>query len=177
MADHNPAVQLPNSRFIGIDIRPRSFAFLVLEGTNVLDCGSRTCNSADARDCLGQRLRRIIDTYKPETVVMRKSGARRLPYRERYSNAAWFRQVCESSQAAVIEISPDAVRNHFGMHNATTKYEIANAVASFLPDLAWKLPPQRKPWQGEHHRMAIFDAAAVVLTHLESQRSQSTSLA
>ncbi len=157
-------------------MRPRSFSFLVVEGTTVLDCGSRTCNTADARDCLGERLRRILNKYQPETVVIRKSGMRRVSYRERYSNAVAFRQVCESVNARVIEVTPKAVRNYFGVHNATTKYEIANAVASFLPDLAWKLPPHRKSWQGEHHRMAIFDAAAVVLTHMGSESQYPVSL-
>lgn len=166
-----------NPRVVGIDVRPHSFAFIVLEGARVLDFGSRTSNRSDPRDSLGRRLRRILDNYQPQTVVMRKRGARRIAYKERYSNAASLRQVCVDSKAVVVEVGPRAVRRHFKVENAWTKYEIAYAVASFLPELGWKLPPQRKSWQGEHHRMAIFDAAAVALTHLKWTSRPSTQLA
>lgn len=167
MPQQNPAASvISNPRVVGIDVRPHSFAFIVLEDRRVLDFGSRTSSRSDPRDSLSRRLKRILDMYQPETVVMRKRGARKIAYKERYSNAASLRQVCVNSNAVVVEVGPRAVRKHFKVENAWTKYEIAYAVASFLPELGWQLPPQRKSWQGEHHRMAIFDAAAVALTHL-----------
>jgi hypothetical protein len=47
---------------------------------------------------------------------------------------------------------------------------MAQAVAARFPELAPRLPPQRKPWMSEDCRMAIFDAAAFVLALFWSER-------
>lgn len=172
-----PASGLADARILGVDVRPRSFGFVVLEGMNVVDCGSRACELSGPVDCLSQRLLRILETYGPTTVVMRSSGARRLRYQKRSSNAASMRETCIRFGANVVNVRPRAVREHFQNHNARTKYEIAEAVASLLPELGWKLPPQRKPWQSEHHRMAIFDAAAIVLTYVGATTQHPVTLA
>jgi hypothetical protein len=156
-----------NDRLIGLDIRPRGFGFIVLEGSSVLDCGSRSCGRKDSRTCLGQRFQRILETYKPSIVAMRSRRAMRTSAAERRKAlASILRAVARESKIAIVDVNLSAFREYFRLHNARTKYEIAHAVATLLPELAWKLPPQRKIWQSEHHRMSIFDAAAVALVHV-----------
>jgi hypothetical protein len=46
---------------------------------------------------------------------------------------------------------------------ARSRQEIAEAVARSFD----RLPRPRRPWEGPHRRLAIFDAAAVVLTHYQ----------
>ena len=41
------------------------------------------------------------------------------------------------------------------------KYETALSLIRAFPQLEWKLPPRRKPWQPEHRNMCIFDAVAI----------------
>ena len=48
--------------------------------------------------------------------------------------------------------------------DATTKQEIAIAIAERFPELAPRLPRSRKPWMSEDYRMSIFDAVALALT-------------
>jgi len=48
--------------------------------------------------------------------------------------------------------------------DATTKQEIAIAIAERFPELAPRLPRFRKPWMSEDYRMSIFDAVALALT-------------
>lgn len=156
-----------NDRLIGLDVRPRSFAFIVLEGSIVLDCGSRSCGRKDSRSCLGQRLQRILETYTPSLIAMRSHRAMRTSAAgRRKALAGILRAAARKSRVAIVDVNPSALRDYFRLHDARTKYEIAQAVAILLPELAWKLPPQRKVWQSEHHRMSIFDAAAVALAHV-----------
>ena len=46
-----------------------------------------------------------------------------------------------------------------------SKDTIARAIADTLPALKPWLPPKRRIWESEHHSMAIFEAAALALTH------------
>jgi hypothetical protein len=74
----------------------------------------------------------------------------------------------------VISIRRAAIRRYFSRYGATTKYQVAQTVAMMLPELAWKLPSRRKPWENEHFRMSIFDAAAMVIAHLDLPRRDKT---
>jgi hypothetical protein len=46
-----------------------------------------------------------------------------------------------------------------------TRQEVAEAVARHLEPFQQHLPKRRRPWDGEDERMALFSAAAVLLTH------------
>ena len=48
---------------------------------------------------------------------------------------------------------------------ARTRDEIARAVVRHVDVFRHRLPKRRKPWQAEDARMALFSAAALVLTH------------
>jgi hypothetical protein len=80
--------------------------------------------------------------------------------------AAAIKRRTKQHSVEVISIGLATTRRYFGRYNAGTKYQIAQSVATLLPELAWKLPRNHKPWETEHHRMSIFDAAAVVVAHL-----------
>ena len=46
------------------------------------------------------------------------------------------------------------------------KYERAVEIAARFPEIGWKLPSKRKPWESEHYSMSIFTAAALALAYL-----------
>ena len=77
-----------------------------------------------------------------------------------------IKEGAERNNVAVIRIRQSTLLRYFRQYNATTKHEIAQAVAQIIPELAWRLPPKRKPWQSEAHRMSVFDAAAAVIAHV-----------
>jgi hypothetical protein len=47
---------------------------------------------------------------------------------------------------------------------------IAVAIAGQLPALRPWLPPKRRIWESEHYCMAIFEAAALAMTHFAARR-------
>lgn len=159
-------------RLVALDVRPHSFGYIVLEAASVLDCGSRSCKRHDANECLSTRFRTILHKYSPSVVLMNsiRMGTRQVaPTSPRNELAKSLLGVSGAYGTTVVTIAPAAVREYFLAHDAHTKYEIATAVARFLPELAWKLPPQRKAWESEHYRMAIFNAAAIALAHFGSR--------
>jgi hypothetical protein len=52
--------------------------------------------------------------------------------------------------------------------SGTTKDAIAAAIAEMVPELLPWLPRKRRIWESEQHSMPIFEAAALVLTHIEA---------
>lgn len=159
-------------RLIAVEVRRHGFAFVILESRDVLDCGSRTCQRSDAPVCLSLRFRRMLINHCPAVVVMNASGRQRNSSLNDSRNdiARALRRTCNGLRVEVVELSSAAVLAHFAIQNARTKYEIARAVASSLPELSWKLPPQRKAWESEHYRMPVFNAAALGLTYMEQKR-------
>jgi hypothetical protein len=123
------------------------------------------CDKSEFGSCLGQGFDRILKTYNPSALIVRRTRGIHANPRKRIVAAAIKRRA-KLHSVEVISIRSATMRHYFGRYNAATKYQIAQSVATLLPELAWKLPRKRKPWETEHHRMSIFDAAAVVVVHL-----------
>jgi len=71
----------------------------------------------------------------------------------------------ESENLTLARYSRAAVQATFREAGAITRYEIAQAIASYIPAFAHKLPRVQKLWQSEDERLSLFDAAALALTH------------
>jgi hypothetical protein len=56
------------------------------------------------------------------------------------------------------------IKTAFANRNASTKYEIAQAVSRELSDLAPWLPAPKKIWMSEDRWLGMFDAASLALT-------------
>jgi len=153
-----------STRLIGVSIRAHSFGFVVIENKTALDCGVRTCYRAQFDDCLGDRFERILRNYYPSSVIILSARSARAHLKTMSTRNA-IKNVARRNSILTAFIRPIALRCHFAQYHAATKHEIAEAVAHILPELAWHLPPKRKPWQTEHYSMGIFAAAAAVIAH------------
>ncbi len=80
--------------------------------------------------------------------------------------------VAEAEFVELHRYSRVAVKECFAPVGASTKYEIAKAVATQIPAFAHRIPRFRKPWMSEDPRQSLFDAAALGLTffaqHIQS---------
>ena len=72
--------------------------------------------------------------------------------------------VAHKGGATAFTYSRRHVRNAFGQAGKS-KDAIAAAIADQLPALRAWLPRRRRIWESEHHSMAIFEAAALAVTH------------
>jgi len=162
--DPDNLIHPSTARFLGVSVNPRSFGFVIIENGSVLDTGVRSCWTPEFEDCLGSRLQRIVQTYKPSALILRTSQSNNaVPQKKVLLHA--IKRVGKQHNLTTFQIGHSSLRRYFLGYHATTKHEIASAVARLLPELAWQLPRKRKPWESEHYRMAIFDAAAGVVVH------------
>jgi len=171
--DSDNLIRQETGRFLGVSAHPGSFGFVILENGSVLDTGVRSCWTPEFEDCLGSRLQRIVQTYKPSALIFRETASNNPAQRKKVLVRA-LNRVAKRNSLPAFQVSHPMLQRFFLDYQATTKHEIASAVARLLPELAWQLPRKRKPWESEHYRMAIFDAAAGVVVHTTVTRTEST---
>lgn len=119
--------------------------------------------------CL-RKIDRLLDRLTPEVLVLEafeKPGSIR---RSRTANLARAIVALAISRNADVAIYSNAnVRACFGSVGASTRREVAEAVARQIPAIAHRLPRRRKPWEAEDWWMPLFCAAALALTHYQRE--------
>lgn len=166
-------------RVLALDPITKGFGFAVLDGPhNLIDWGLKgTSRWEEPRErwCLRQ-LAELIDFYQPDRVVIEDCLDSR-SRRSQTSRRLIERMLVMARERDVVgrRISQAELRRAFAAEGACTKYERALAIATRFPELAWRVPPIRKPWMSEDSRMGIFDAVALGLAFFSQQRAHQSS--
>jgi Holliday junction resolvasome RuvABC endonuclease subunit len=162
----------PTTRVLAIDPTSKGFGFVVLEGpTRLLDWGSRTVQGNADKACL-RRVSALTGQYDPEVVVLENcDGSRRVPRVRRLIG-----RILEQAKAGGLRASLVSRRQvQAAFAPASTKHEIASAIAERLSELRLVLPEKRTLIMStEDQRMNVFDAAALALTwfHRHEKRAR-----
>jgi hypothetical protein len=154
-----------HKRVIAFDIRPRSFGFVVFEGSSeLLDFGVRSFRGGmnAVQVSPGQKIAALIDEFRPHAFVLEDRASRRTNWTSMVTGV--LEHEAKKRRISVVSISRVNVRKAFVGRDGN-KYEIASALAQQIPTLASKLPPKRKCWESEDYRMSIFDAAALAVAY------------
>lgn len=166
-------------RILALDLRPRSFGYVVFEGpAEILECGVRSFRTGvnAVRVPAYEKLARLLEDYVPSRLVVKELRAdvdRRAAAKLNKTLDAIKREA-KDHRVAIRLVTRKAIKTAFSDLSRTTKYAIASALASNFPDLSWKLPPKRKPWESEDYRMSIFDAAAVGVTYFAQHQTRNS---
>src|SRR5262244_1805861 len=152
-------------RVLAIDPSTRGFGFAVLEGPNrLIDWGVKETKADKKRRSL-KLIDDLIGLYQPSVIVLEDypaKGSRRCGrVRELINDIS---KLAVKRKVKVRNFSRLKVKQAFSESGASTKYEIAIAIAKRFPELAPSLPRFRKPWMSEDYRMSIFDAVAFGVT-------------
>lgn len=156
-------------RVLAIDPTTNGFGFAVMEGPErLIDWGVKHAGGDDKNGRCLELTSKAIAHYSPDLIVIedyRNKGSRRCErvrsLLEEINNRA------SGSLVRVHRITRSDVRKAFAASAASTKHQIAKAIAERLPELGRRLPPYRHPWMPEDYRMSIFDAVALALTFYE----------
>ena len=107
----------------------------------------------------------MITHYQPGTIVLEDLSAKDSRRSARIQALSKrIIAVAESRNVTVALFSRKQVRQIFFPDGQGTKYALAQILATRFPEeLAFRLPPKRRPWMSEDYRMDIFDAVALVL--------------
>ncbi len=118
----------------------------------------------------------LIDRYQPGVVIFedpRGEGSRRAKRIEDLLDA--IAALVRRQNIETARYSRRRVRHLFAAKGAATKFRIAKIIAEELPELAPRLPGERKIWLPEHANMSIFDAASLALTHFAAKELEAGS--
>jgi hypothetical protein len=162
----NPSLR----RVLTLDIRPRRFGYAVFEGPDLLlDWGIRT-HGEDERSSLERSLSNLRSMFSPSVILIRKSAKSSQIKQPRIDRA--FRIVKHFAKHMLVRVQlvdASLLRGFFSRDATADKHDIARTVAERFPQLSWRLPPKRKPWQSESKRQSIFDAASVGVYYFARQ--------
>jgi hypothetical protein len=153
------------NRILALEIRSRRLAFAVLEGTShLLECGIRRwCSDVKPAKWAMERIDPLLKLYSPSVVVLKQmSNVSKTKKRKMLILAIKWEMAKRFIDVHLIERTD--VKEVFRQSGSQNKYLIAAAIAQMFPELKWKLPQKRRPWQPERYNAAIFDAVALAIT-------------
>ncbi len=160
-------------RVLALDVRPHKLGYAVFEAPErLLDIGITRFDSPHAGL---RRVNVLVERFNPTIVVLRKIAKR--SKRNHPLTRAVIRLIsglAHRSSIHVAAVSNRQVRISLGAGRTLTRHQIASLLTSEFPELEWKLPLPRKTWQPESWNMLLFDAVALGVAYLASQKDEST---
>lgn len=146
----------------------RGFGWIAFDGPfNAYDWAFVLAKGEKNLSCL-RSIERLFERLKPECLVIEafeRSDSSRADRIARLCRAVVALAVDHGIEVAIYRRGD--VQATFASVGARTRDEIAFAVARHVEALRPRLPAKRRPWQSEDKRMALFSAAALVLTHFQ----------
>jgi len=156
---------------LGIFPNVRGFAFVLFEGPFALaDWGVIRIRHAEKNRACVQRVSQLFGQYQPAVVVlqdMSETGTRR-SHRIRDLNAA-IEVLAETQDIRTAFYSRAQVRQNAFEDGVVSRQAMAELIAKHIPMLERFVPPIRKRWMTEDPRMALFEAAGLVLAFYRGQ--------
>lgn len=154
-----------SARFRTLAVYPigLGFGYVVAEGPfQLIESGVFATLKRDRTDASVRKLLGLIKRIGPGELVIEAYDRRKPPVR---AIATALVNVA-ADRGLFVEAHPrEAVQRAFEAVGAQTREDIAAVLARHFPALALRLPNRRRPWDGEDKRLAIFNAAAVVIAH------------
>ncbi len=155
-------------RLLVLEIRSTRVAYVVLEGpTSLLDWG--ILHKTHVQSILERRLARLFLMSRPLTILISHNAKSKSGYR------LIIRAVHKNAKeigVPVLFMPRRAVLRYFVPGMRLNKYARAKMVAERFPTLSWRLPRERKSWQSEPVKIAIFDAAAAGVAYFLQVRDR-----
>lgn len=129
------------------------------------DCGIVTVRPI----CNGKILKRInkfVDFFKPAVILVQDCDSNYSRHSKRVTGlVASITKYAEEIKVPIYRYSRQQIRDVFEQFGAKSKYEIAQKIIAWFPQLASRTPKIRKPWMDEDYNMGVFDAFSLVITH------------
>ena len=148
------------NRILAVEIRAGRLGYAVFETPNrLLDFGGAWfVSSFQARS----RIARLLQIFRPSVIVVGSATARGL--RKTPDHRLVVRIVRSEGRKlsiSVARVSRRALMAYFKSQSYRNKYDRAVLIATWFPEIAWKLPTRRKFYEPEARAMIYFDATAL----------------
>jgi hypothetical protein len=164
-----------NELVLAIYPQTSGFAFILFKGwDSPLDFGAYEVRGGEKNARCLKRVESLLALHSPDVLIlqqMSRSDTHRAPRIQQLNRN--IAELGKSYDIAVHTYRRVELRESFAYHfDATTKQRIAETIAQQIPALSLYLPPERKPWKGEHLRMGIFEAGALAWMYFYKDNSQ-----
>src|SRR5439155_5065626 len=147
-------------RVLALDVRPRSFGYVVFEGPHLLlDWGVQSFRHGRnaVRIPLAMKIASLLEDFQPAVVVAKEPPSRTKVNRARTRKVLELVRHKASLRGIRTRVfKRRAASKLFGGDERVTKYKIATALAERFAELRPVLPPKRKFYESEDYRMSIF---------------------
>ena len=143
----------------------RGLAFVFFEGPgSPYLWGIKRTNKKRKSTKAVDEVRKLIEQHRPAALVIEDTtdgmSHRAARVRKLYRMLA---HLAQSESVELQRITKHELRDCFALAGATTKYEIAKAIAVQMPNFVPRMPPIRKPWMSSDPRQSLFDAIALAI--------------
>ena len=137
-----------HERTLALDVRPRSFGYVVFEGANqIVDFGTRYYIQFSS-DVMRSRLAELIQQWQPTTVVLNNRKIYLCAAKLR-SRIGLIQQEALAHKLTLRMLDPGSVKQLFRSLECKNKQQAAMYLAGRYPELAWKLPRPRRFFEAE----------------------------
>lgn len=149
----------------------RGFGYILFASrAKPLDWGVKETRTDKNRRAL-EKIENMLWTIKPTVLVLEDHCHRTCRRSDRVRHL--LKHIAELGTArglAVCSYSRRDIRDAFGK-KGKSKDMMATVIVEALPALRPWLPTKRRIWESEYHSMAIFEAAALAMTHYNVSRA------
>jgi hypothetical protein len=147
---------------LAVDLRLQRFGFVLFERPNVLlDWGVSGYHSSVSA-ALSRKIAHAVEQFAPSLILCRQTVT------EGHLLDV-LKQEAFARSIPLHSISTNDLHEYFAQRGRHNKHQVSELVAIHFPELAWRRPRERKPWQSEPTVQALFDAAALILMHSIAQ--------
>ena len=150
----------------------RGFAFAFFEGPeSPFEWGVKEIKEKHKNTKTIDEIKKLIDRYRPEVLVIEDTMGGRFRRTSRIRKL--YRMLTHLAAAEYIDLHRyrrTEINECFFSVGASTRHEIAKAIATQIPAFAHRLPRFRKAWMCEDPRQSLFDAVALALIFYQKNR-------
>lgn len=141
-------------RILALSLDWQGFGFAALDGPNdLIDFGTRNFRRK-VKIPLEAKILLLLDANQPDVLVVTTPTTT-----ARKRIAAKIATVAKAEKIPLVFVSASDIRKALA-RVGKSKYQIARAIAERYPELQFRVPLPRKPYQSEKFGITIFEAAA-----------------
>jgi hypothetical protein len=115
---------------------------------------------------MGKRLSELLKLYSPSVIVVTRERweAERLSL-HLHSLKEEVVRLATVHAVEIRSVGQEQIRRSFLNSAPNTRYEIASSLARTFPELASRLPRERRTWEPAHSILTMYDAIALGLSY------------
>lgn len=154
-------------RILALHATTRGFAYCIFDGPGDLtDWGIKHVPKGEKNRNCTLAIEHLIVRFDPHAIIFEDTdeigGKRSARVRHLYRDVE---RLADRASLDTYSYPWQVVFDVFKDGKPQTRHDLAKMIAVILPAIKKRLPPKRKPWLPMDPRQALFDAAALGITH------------